>query len=243
MSSLQVGRLKARKMGSRRKNGFTLIELLVVIAIIAILAAILFPVFARARENARRASCGSNLKQIGLGILQYTQDYDERMPRNDSGSTGVGTWVDTLQPYIKSDQLFVCPSDSSPYALASGRKTSYAINQIYYKNAAQELFEANTTGITPVSLAAIDDSSGTIAVGDSSGYYQVYPSTPAAAVVDNNANPKTFGESSASGFFVARHLDGTNWLFLDGHVKWLRLDTVATKNAAGDFPYFTRTSD
>ena len=226
-----------------KKRGFTLIELLVVIAIIAILAAILFPVFARARENARRASCGSNLRQIGLGILQYTQDYDERLPKNDDGTKAVGTWVDILQPYIKSEQLFVCPSDSSPYALVSGRKTSYALNQIYYKNAAQELFEANTTGITPVSLAAIEDSSGTIAVGDSSGYYQVAPATPAAAVVDNNASPKTFGEAANNGLFVARHLDGANWLFLDGHVKWLRLEKVATKNAAGDFPYFTRTSD
>src|SRR5687767_6194063 len=74
----------SRKQGARnvpfRKSGFTLIELLVVIAIIAILAAILFPVFARARENARRASCQSNLKQVGLGFVQYTQDYDERYP-------------------------------------------------------------------------------------------------------------------------------------------------------------------
>ena len=77
---------------TRKKFGFTLIELLVVFAIIAILAAILFPVFARARENARRASCQSNLKQIGLGIMQYTQDYDEKMPRmfyyiDDDGSS------------------------------------------------------------------------------------------------------------------------------------------------------------
>src|SRR4028118_2247831 len=96
-------------------RGFTLIELLVVIAIIAILASILFPVFARARENARRSSCQSNLKQIGLGILQYVQDYDERYPmyRIDSATTGLrSTWFAQAQPYLKSTQLFACPSDS-----------------------------------------------------------------------------------------------------------------------------------
>src|SRR5690242_16371830 len=107
-----------------KSNGraFTLIELLVVIAIIAILAAILFPVFARARENARRASCQSNLKQIGLGIMQYTQDYDEHYmgsSRSCNGTADCGTtstttslWMYDLQPYIKSVQVFVCPSDS-----------------------------------------------------------------------------------------------------------------------------------
>lgn len=98
-------------------KGFTLIELLVVIAIIAILAAILFPVFARARENARRASCQSNMKQIGLGLLQYTQDYDERLPLNHQNSyTGNGSylgWAQLVQPYIKSYQLFQCPSETT----------------------------------------------------------------------------------------------------------------------------------
>src|SRR5471032_1222569 len=96
------------------KRGFTLIELLVVIAIIAILAAILFPVFARARENARRASCQSNLKQIGLGLLQYSQDYDGRLVSiqwNQPGSTTVTRWEDSAFPYIKSAQIFICPSE------------------------------------------------------------------------------------------------------------------------------------
>jgi prepilin-type N-terminal cleavage/methylation domain-containing protein/prepilin-type processing-associated H-X9-DG protein len=230
---------------TRRKAGFTLIELLVVIAIISILAAILFPVFARARENARRASCSSNLKQIGIGLMMYTQDYDERLPRNDNAIGGIGTPVDTLQPYIKSYQVWICPSDSSPYVLASGsdRKTSYAMNQIYFTVASQALFEANTPGISVASLASIDDPSGTIAFGDSSGYYQVTASSPSAAVLNSSANPETFGESSGQGLFVARHLDTCNFLFLDGHVKSLRLDVVARKNADGDFPMFTKTSD
>src|SRR4028119_122023 len=94
------------------RAGFTLIELLVVIAIIAILASILFPVFARARENARRSSCQSNLKQIGLGLLQYTQDYDEKIVNGENNNeTGFTTrWMDRIQPYVKSDQLFMCPS-------------------------------------------------------------------------------------------------------------------------------------
>lgn len=105
----------------KREFGFTLIELLVVIAIIAILAAILFPVFARARENARRASCQSNLKQIGLGLLQYAQDYDESNPAvnvdvktgiNGGGSGSIPIEVQ-LNPYIKSYELWKCPSDTS----------------------------------------------------------------------------------------------------------------------------------
>src|SRR3954469_10319714 len=97
-------------------RGFTLIELLVVIAIIALLAAILFPVFGRARENARRSSCQSNLKQIGLGIIQYTQDYDEKFPLSWNGQGWGATltgWVMEVQPYLKSTQIFQCPSETT----------------------------------------------------------------------------------------------------------------------------------
>src|SRR5688500_12861258 len=91
------------------KRGFTLIELLVVIAIIALLAAILFPVFARARENARKSSCQNNLKQIGLGIKQYVQDYDEMYPMRGNA---IGNWQQQIFPYIKTTQLFACPSNT-----------------------------------------------------------------------------------------------------------------------------------
>ncbi len=113
--------------------GFTLIELLVVVAIIALLAAILFPVFSRARENARRSSCQSNLKQIGLGIMQYTQDYDEIMVpawvegsstdgKGFGGTNALGVtdnfkWMDLIYPYVKSTQIFNCPS--APAKLAN----------------------------------------------------------------------------------------------------------------------------
>ena len=90
----------------RPRSGFTLIELLVVIAIIAILAAILFPVFQKVRENARRTSCASNMKQIGLAVTQYLQDSDEAFPPCQSGSDGFAA---TLQPYIKSSLVASCP--------------------------------------------------------------------------------------------------------------------------------------
>ncbi len=95
------------------KKGFTLIELLVVIAIIAILAAILFPVFARAREKARQTSCLSNLKQLTLGILMYAQDYDETMPYAVIGVMGgqMDFVLDTVAPYTKNTQINLCPSD------------------------------------------------------------------------------------------------------------------------------------
>lgn len=103
-----------------RRSGFTLVELLTVVAIIAVLAAVLFPVFARARESARRSSCQSNLKQIGLAGMQYTADYDGCLPPAvmahgaDPGSVSTQTFVDLLQPYVKNLQIFVCPSFPRP---------------------------------------------------------------------------------------------------------------------------------
>ena len=116
MNSFNQTPARSQTGQSSARSAFTLIELLVVIAIIAILAAILFPVFARARENARRSSCQSNLKQIGLGLMQYTQDYDETLPATNKQSTSGARargWIGPIYPYVKSVQLFRCPSDSS----------------------------------------------------------------------------------------------------------------------------------
>ena len=114
------------------RNGFTLIELLVVIAIIGIIASILFPVFARVRENARKISCLSNMKQLGLAFIQYTQDYDERWPCGTqmfAGQYRLGTgWGGQVYPYVKSSQVYKCPSDPSNPTAASRVAVSYGFN-------------------------------------------------------------------------------------------------------------------
>src|SRR2546430_749011 len=108
------GKETAMRFG-RKRTGFTLIELLVVIAIIAILAAILFPVFAQAREKARQTSCLSNTKQWGLGVMMYVQDYDEVMPISgyEAFLTPTSYWWNAVSPYIKSGAVAACPSDTS----------------------------------------------------------------------------------------------------------------------------------
>ena len=181
------------------KRGFTLIELLVVIAIIAILAAILFPVFARARENARRSSCQSNLKNIGLGFQQYIQDYDELFPvGTTTAAAGWGSFQ--LQPYIKSTQVFSCPSDS---VVDSARIYSYGYNS---------QIGTATTGINQSSLAAT-----ALTVLN----YEV--AAPAAGV-------QSVGTSVAA-TDAQRHLEGSNFGFTDGHVKWFQYTRVPTNNS------------
>ncbi len=186
---------KRKRSANLRKKGFTLIELLVVIAIIAILAAILFPVFARARENARRASCQSNLKQIGLGLLQYSQDYDEKMVAYGYAATGQPyepsnpangnyKWMDAINPYLKSEQIFDCPSgtfSNTKYRFAgpggtaaeqpSGehRYGSYAINHMYRSagNPRTPPTSSNQAGYPLlVGLSQIEAASTTVWVAD-----------------------------------------------------------------------------
>ena len=120
-----------------KSDGFTLIELLVVIAVIALLAAILFPVFSRARENARRTSCSSNLKQLGLGIMMYCQDYDEQLPTGQMTGEKLGTgWAGMFYPYVKNAQVYRCPSDTKT-ATSPQVPVSYVfnINLTYFNSA------------------------------------------------------------------------------------------------------------
>lgn len=204
-------------------KGFTLIELLVVIAIIAILAAILFPVFARARENARRSSCQSNLKQIGLGVMQYTQDYDEKYPHNayvcSAGNiankeyacavtTDYILWYHPLYPYLKSIQIFNCPSALDARLQKTNATTGQWVYNAYPSYGWNTIYNG-TSEVTPfsvASLASVEDPSGTIFAGDSTRY-RMGAEIPNSGGNSDQPNPL--------------HLDGTNYLWADGHVKWL----------------------
>ena len=238
------------------RSAFTLVELLVVIAIIAILAAILFPVFARARENARRSSCQSNMKQIGLGILQYAQDYDETFPTGSSDvpamiAAGQESWDSLIAPYLGqkvalqynegAGQILQCPSDgrrriygttARTYSLASGPYTYYGVGQSdggfvgpyeafgpasdykYYRRGRRLAEFSDTAG----TLMAVENPANT----DNSGSY-------------NNNNMLAKSQSSLCGSPADQaanvnngapgnplHFDGWNYLFVDGHVKFLR---------------------
>ncbi len=195
------------------RKAFTLIELLVVIAIIAILAAILFPVFARARENARRASCQSNLKQIGLGIVQYTQDYDEGFPPAATGNPdgwNAGTrltWRQIIQPYVKSTQLFACPSNPQNQRIADPARAGYpAMPQSYGANG--RIMHDNTK----ISLAVIDKPAQKVLVGECDAPFEMFfVGSP------NQSSNNDFPDQMFSG-----HLSTTNILFADGHVKALK---------------------
>jgi prepilin-type N-terminal cleavage/methylation domain-containing protein/prepilin-type processing-associated H-X9-DG protein len=228
--------------------GFTLIELLVVIAIIAILAAILFPVFARARENARRASCQSNLKQQGLGIMQYVQDYDEKYPNAYSYETGTiqpagwypgySFWQTMIYPYVKSEQVMRCPSAS---ALASS--SAFYASPLFGAYGANELLMPQEGGAA-VALAAIQSSAEVYMImdagkyrlepywnmnGDDGGFIPgqgKYQLTGAYGTASCTANP---GSTSQNDCNNGRHFDGVNMTFADGHVKWLSTAKVAAE--------------
>jgi prepilin-type N-terminal cleavage/methylation domain-containing protein/prepilin-type processing-associated H-X9-DG protein len=261
--------------GARR--AFTLIELLVVIAIISILASILFPVFGRAKENARRSSCQSNLKQLGLSLSMYSQDYDERLI---GAQTGEDRWPQLLAPYMKARGFVYCPS--ADYTTPVFGTTSYqdVINDpsipnanYYYglypsygynfanlapADACPDGFDpivaacwvAPSTGTTQVAtptaisisggkgiaIARIDSPSETVAMLDSVsaptaaptslkwGYFVVRPPEVWAAVAPNPMDRESFGR------VAPRHLETANTLFVDGHVKAMKIDALRKSN-------------
>ncbi len=182
---------------SMKSRGFTLIELLVVIAIIAILAAILFPVFARARENARKANCASNLKQIGLGFQQYMQDYDECLVHYSLPL--VGGWTNALSPYLKNTGIYGCPSYRTTWL-------GYAYNWYYLGN-----------GTTSTAMASIQSPSETVAFADASKY-----DTGADYVGAQHINPPHTTTYTYISRPAWRHGDGANVTFVDGHTKWYK---------------------
>lgn len=188
-----------------RRRGFTLIELLVVIAIIAILAAILFPVFAKAREKARQSSCLSNVKQIATAILSYAQDYDERMPLEAgyiptatflAGPEWPNYWWQQVEPYMKNLQILACPS-SSVKSVNSGNTsdTRYTINYGYNLLASgQSLGTCKLPSETGINVDGVNN------------YWRLYDST---------------ATGTAYVWATKIHNDGFNANFADGHAKWI----------------------
>jgi prepilin-type N-terminal cleavage/methylation domain-containing protein/prepilin-type processing-associated H-X9-DG protein len=213
------------------RKGFTLIELQVVIAIIAILAAILFPVFARAREKARQASCLSNLKQIGLATLAYAQDYDEtfcavRCGANCNAALRTGGLAQhAILPYVKNQQVFLCPSNKTPpgfcgncsaAALAELPRAGYALGCGFARDGALELAKIQK----PAELYMWGDTVGT-------NYWRP-------------ANDKTGCDTGVSTI----HNDGINIAFADGHAKWEKSSRAHAPQAmvVTYLPWMNRTS-
>jgi len=208
-----------------RRKGFTLIELLVVIAIIALLAAILFPVFARARENARKSSCQNNLKQIGVGIAQYVQDFDETFM--ESRPAGVATsgdvpWHVVVLPYIKNTQIFKCPSNSRPatetmqWTPGTPATLIPAIPRSYICNGRPHGTDGPIRENGFVNLADIAKTSQVIAVLE----------------VNNRQDPEYWeNDMNNNNYWFKNHLEQSNFLFVDGHVKALDpMRTIAPLN-------------
>jgi prepilin-type N-terminal cleavage/methylation domain-containing protein/prepilin-type processing-associated H-X9-DG protein len=197
-----------------KRSGFTLIELLVVIAIIAILAAILFPVFARAREKARQTSCLSNLKQLGMAVYMYTSDYDECTPIGFSGlGWWTGTWKERVYPYVKNYQLYECPSRKlgvPPNGYGTYGINAYIGEQVAYVSLAQITMPAET-----FALGENDDGDWVMEPRDGYGLPPPWP---------------------LPGWVKDHHNEGANFTFLDGHSKWLTLTTAHQNN----FYYFLR---
>ncbi len=201
-------------MRSQRRSGFTLIELLVVIAIIAILAAILFPVFSRARESARKANCQSNLKQIGLALAQYRQDYDETWPMLFYGlpSGQLCYWYVTVTPYIKNTGLFRCPSTSAianPFNPVTDSTWSTSA-QIHY------FYNGNVGWPGGAVADAQIASPAEVFVGWDSGCGWCNCHSGTAAAYDWYRQGGLYYPTGKH-----PHSDGENYAFADGHVKFL----------------------
>lgn len=225
-----------RQRNSKQK-AFTLIELLVVISIIAVLAAILFPVFARARENARRSSCMSNLKQVGLGTMMYVQDYDEKYPicryhpgknQTDPAMPGAQyyvqfacegetdgscvTWQDLVYPYTKSTQIFACPSQSGSNADSGLPYPSYGYSSAISSERASR-FKAGTPRI-PVSMAVVQRPAEIF-------MFVEFNASTAYRAEPNLQGLRARSITAATRAQVIPHLGGANIAYADGHVKWI----------------------
>ncbi len=221
-----------------KRDGFTLIELLVVIAIIAILAAILFPVFARAREKARQSSCLSNVKQLSLGVMMYVQDYDERFPYYYDRERLI-SWIPMIEPYLRNEQVFKCPSYNTPYTtFGTSTSTDYGASI----HVMLDSWTSSSSGILrpPRAMAEIARPATVVMLMDS-GYYRVswgwyrspYPSgyVPGATWgMTPEDTGYTWSEPRRSDWLHGRHHGGINVGYCDGHVKWQRPENLNDRN-------------
>lgn len=200
-----------------RKRGFTLIELLVVIAIIAILAAILFPVFAKAREKARMSSCSSNAKQLGLALMQYTQDYDETWPRAwfENAGASTGSWGQVCLPYIKSSDIFKCPSNPERNSNAPYQAANMPLLSNCYKPNNRLIYDI-WTGEQPPTIAATKAPASKVLMleGRQSGvpaFFYDWRDGGTGTNVNGWRNEMWAG-----------HMGMWNALYVDGHVKAMK---------------------
>lgn len=242
-------------MGDGR-NAFTLIELLVVIAIVAILAAILFPVFSRVREKARQNSCLSNVRQQGMAIAMYVQDYEAFPPFSYVTHGQPIRWYDHIFAYTKNAQLFVCPSVHRKWDFGqAGRNATYGYNYQYLGNSRLNCWNV------PVTESQIQSPANTIAIADSRGTgtmqcdndepsdpdftnpnclynhgYSIDP--PVLPPCRNGPGPNAPSNAGRWSIPHDRHFDGANFAFCDGHAKWMRVDTIMQDNSwwNGRFP-------
>lgn len=226
-----------------RKKGFTLIELLVVIAIIAILAAILFPVFARARAKAQQNNCLSNLKQLGLGIRMYMSDYDEKSLGAWTPTPHI-TWMQALYPYVKNTQIYVCPSDSNPNNLAT--HGTYApvnpniVTCSYVWNATHYPYICTTTHGPYLGLGDSDIDPGTIAIMDTqSGHPNntvcVQNAQSVGLAVGCAGSPVWGGDIRDTVCVYPRHNEGYNAAYMGGHAKWRKYGGVPKEEFSHGF--------
>lgn len=202
-----------------RKQGFTLIELLVVIAIIAILAAILFPVFARAREKARQASCTSNLKQLALAEHMYVQDYDEKFPNFNAGPPRYERWDVLILPYIKNEQLYRCPSE---YTSGGRAVSTYGMNV--------RLMDPQASGWPSIlvnpNLAAVQQPANVLLLADRNTEGWARQVRHGNVIGGFSIVSREYHFSNT---FDLRHNEGDNIAFVDGHVKWYRTKSLNDK--------------